>query len=191
MEFFKWTLTIIDFQGLMMEPESKHRNSIMEQRILAVFGLVEIVLRFTLTMNDFQGLMMQLEAEVVDRPLLWRMGDLPAVHHADKGRRAKSRRPPPPDPRRCSNYFDSVRPPYGHCEHLYVRNKNQQERDQRTPIRERIRMAAAATRIRLRFALHYAIRYAMGALVRTQNSSEWRAERVVARRRHVRFMKTM
>ncbi|GBP58955.1 hypothetical protein EVAR_97328_1 [Eumeta japonica] len=47
--------------GLMMEPEGKHRNSIMKQRILAVFGLVEIVLRCTLTMNDFQGLMMQLE----------------------------------------------------------------------------------------------------------------------------------
>ncbi|GBP15770.1 hypothetical protein EVAR_93952_1 [Eumeta japonica] len=45
----------------MMEPEGKHRNSIMKQRILAVFGLVEIVLRCTLTMNDFQGLMMQLE----------------------------------------------------------------------------------------------------------------------------------
>ncbi|GBP67364.1 Probable RNA-directed DNA polymerase from transposon X-element [Eumeta japonica] len=51
-----------DFQGLMMEPEDKHRNSIMKQRILAVFGLVEIVLRCTVTMNDFQGLMMQLEA---------------------------------------------------------------------------------------------------------------------------------
>ncbi|GBP51349.1 Actin-binding protein IPP [Eumeta japonica] len=47
--------------GLMMEPEGKHRNSIMKQCILAVFGLVEIVLRCTLTMNDFQGLMMQLE----------------------------------------------------------------------------------------------------------------------------------
>ncbi|GBP43915.1 hypothetical protein EVAR_41771_1 [Eumeta japonica] len=44
-----------------MEPEGKHRNSIMKQRVLAVFGLVEIVLRCTLTMNDFQGLMMQLE----------------------------------------------------------------------------------------------------------------------------------
>ncbi|GBP05747.1 Putative aminopeptidase W07G4.4 [Eumeta japonica] len=44
-----------------MEPEGKHRNSIMKQRILAVFGLVEIVLRCTLTMNDFLGLMMQLE----------------------------------------------------------------------------------------------------------------------------------
>ncbi|GBP07258.1 hypothetical protein EVAR_92136_1 [Eumeta japonica] len=44
-----------------MEPEGKHRNSIIKQRILAVFGLVEIVLRCTLTMNDFQGLMMQLE----------------------------------------------------------------------------------------------------------------------------------
>ncbi|GBP30459.1 hypothetical protein EVAR_20912_1 [Eumeta japonica] len=61
MESFKWTLTIIGFQGLMMEPEGKHRNSIMKQRILAVFGLVEIVLRCILTMNDFQGLMMQLE----------------------------------------------------------------------------------------------------------------------------------
>ncbi|GBP19984.1 hypothetical protein EVAR_11374_1 [Eumeta japonica] len=57
-----------DFQGLMMErkdlmmePEGKYRNSIIKQRILAVFGLVEIVLRCTLTMNDFQGLMMQLE----------------------------------------------------------------------------------------------------------------------------------
>ncbi|GBP84641.1 hypothetical protein EVAR_65567_1 [Eumeta japonica] len=44
-----------------MEPEGKHRNSIMKQCILAVFGLVEIVLRSTLTMNDFQGLMMQLK----------------------------------------------------------------------------------------------------------------------------------
>ncbi|GBP35901.1 hypothetical protein EVAR_23150_1 [Eumeta japonica] len=44
-----------------MEPEGKHRNSIMKQRILAVFGLVEIVLKCTLTMNDFQDLMMQLE----------------------------------------------------------------------------------------------------------------------------------
>ncbi|GBP88076.1 Beta-1,4-N-acetylgalactosaminyltransferase bre-4 [Eumeta japonica] len=44
-----------------MEPEGKHRNSIMKQRILAVFGLVEIILRCTLTMNHFQGLMMQLE----------------------------------------------------------------------------------------------------------------------------------
>ncbi|GBP36899.1 hypothetical protein EVAR_23201_1 [Eumeta japonica] len=49
------------FFGLMMEPECKHRNSIMKQRILAVFGLVEIVLRCTLTMNDFQDLMMELE----------------------------------------------------------------------------------------------------------------------------------
>ncbi|GBP79832.1 hypothetical protein EVAR_50168_1 [Eumeta japonica] len=48
-------------RDLMMEPEGKHRNSIIKQRILAVFGLVEIVLRCTLTMNDFQGLMMQLE----------------------------------------------------------------------------------------------------------------------------------
>ncbi|GBP86248.1 hypothetical protein EVAR_57369_1 [Eumeta japonica] len=39
----------------------KYRNSIMKQRILVVFGLVEIVLRCTLTMNDFQGLMMQPE----------------------------------------------------------------------------------------------------------------------------------
>ncbi|GBP52200.1 hypothetical protein EVAR_87585_1 [Eumeta japonica] len=45
--------------GLMMEPEGKHRNSIMKPRILAVFGFVEIVLRCTLTMNDFQDLMMQ------------------------------------------------------------------------------------------------------------------------------------
>ncbi|GBP18763.1 hypothetical protein EVAR_93191_1 [Eumeta japonica] len=48
-------------QDLMMEPEGKHRNSIMKQRILVVFGLVEIVLRCTLTMNDFQGLMMKPE----------------------------------------------------------------------------------------------------------------------------------
>ncbi|GBP22537.1 hypothetical protein EVAR_84775_1 [Eumeta japonica] len=47
--------------GLMMEPEGKHRKFIMKQRILAVFGLVEIVLRCTLIMNDFQGLMMQPE----------------------------------------------------------------------------------------------------------------------------------
>ncbi|GBP19202.1 hypothetical protein EVAR_11524_1 [Eumeta japonica] len=56
-------LALLEIQisfGLMMEPEGKHRNSIMKQRILAVFGLVEIVLRCTLTMNDFQGLMMQL-----------------------------------------------------------------------------------------------------------------------------------
>ncbi|GBP23190.1 hypothetical protein EVAR_82354_1 [Eumeta japonica] len=45
----------------MIEPEGKHRNSIIRQRILAVFGLVEIVLRYTLTMNDCQGLMMELE----------------------------------------------------------------------------------------------------------------------------------
>ncbi|GBP76175.1 hypothetical protein EVAR_49972_1 [Eumeta japonica] len=51
----------IQKSGLMMEPEGKHRNSIMKQRILALFGFVEIVLRCTLTMNDFQGLMMQLE----------------------------------------------------------------------------------------------------------------------------------
>ncbi|GBP84306.1 hypothetical protein EVAR_103594_1 [Eumeta japonica] len=40
---------------------SKHRNSIINQSVLAVFGLVEIVLRCTLTMNNFQGLMMQPE----------------------------------------------------------------------------------------------------------------------------------
>ncbi|GBP18923.1 hypothetical protein EVAR_20455_1 [Eumeta japonica] len=50
-----------DFQGPMMETEGKHRNSIMKQCILAVFGLVEIVLRCNLIMNDFQGLMMHLE----------------------------------------------------------------------------------------------------------------------------------
>ncbi|GBP10202.1 hypothetical protein EVAR_77602_1 [Eumeta japonica] len=44
-----------------MEPEGKHKNSIMKQHILAMFGLVEIVLRCTLTMNDFQSLMMQPE----------------------------------------------------------------------------------------------------------------------------------
>ncbi|GBP26694.1 hypothetical protein EVAR_23465_1 [Eumeta japonica] len=47
--------------GLTMEPEGKHRNSIMKQRILAVFGVAEIVLRYTLTVNDFQGLMMEPE----------------------------------------------------------------------------------------------------------------------------------
>ncbi|GBP15180.1 hypothetical protein EVAR_11474_1 [Eumeta japonica] len=52
---------MIGFQGLMIEPEGKHRNSILKQRILGVFDLVEIVLRCTLTMNDFQGLLMQLE----------------------------------------------------------------------------------------------------------------------------------
>ncbi|GBP63529.1 hypothetical protein EVAR_45689_1 [Eumeta japonica] len=51
----------METEGLMMDPEGKHRNSIMKQCTLAVFGLVEIVLRCTLTMNDFQGLMMQLE----------------------------------------------------------------------------------------------------------------------------------
>ncbi|GBP72432.1 PiggyBac transposable element-derived protein 4 [Eumeta japonica] len=51
---------------LMMEPEGKHRNSIIKQRILAVFGLVEIVSRYTLTMNDFQGLMMQLEGLITE-----------------------------------------------------------------------------------------------------------------------------
>ncbi|GBP17923.1 SCAN domain-containing protein 3 [Eumeta japonica] len=55
------TLAIIGYQGLIMEPEGQHRNSLMKQRILAVFGLVEIVLRCTLTMNDFRGLMMQPE----------------------------------------------------------------------------------------------------------------------------------
>ncbi|GBP64533.1 hypothetical protein EVAR_53032_1 [Eumeta japonica] len=55
------TLTMSNFQGLMMETEGKHRNSIMKQSILAVFGLVEIVLRCTLTMNDFQDLMMRPE----------------------------------------------------------------------------------------------------------------------------------
>ncbi|GBP75940.1 hypothetical protein EVAR_98832_1 [Eumeta japonica] len=90
MEFFKWTLTIIGFQGLMMEPEGKHRNSIMKQRIpsrvwscrnrlemyfdherfsgsddgagsLAEFGLVDILVEYTLTMIDFQGLIAELE----------------------------------------------------------------------------------------------------------------------------------
>ncbi|GBP93858.1 hypothetical protein EVAR_69691_1 [Eumeta japonica] len=64
---------MMETEGLIMEPEGKHRNSIMKQRILAVFGLVEIVLRYTLTMNDFQGLMMQLEgsdngAECLEAP---------------------------------------------------------------------------------------------------------------------------
>ncbi|GBP26041.1 hypothetical protein EVAR_20055_1 [Eumeta japonica] len=44
-----------------MKPEGKHRNSIMRQRILAVFGLVVIVLRCTLTMSEFQGLLMEQE----------------------------------------------------------------------------------------------------------------------------------
>ncbi|GBO98509.1 Retrovirus-related Pol polyprotein from type-1 retrotransposable element R1 [Eumeta japonica] len=57
-----------------MEPEGKHRNSIMKQRILAVFGLVEIVLRCTLTMNDFQGLMMQLEDYFTDRKVVLFIG---------------------------------------------------------------------------------------------------------------------
>ncbi|GBP90033.1 hypothetical protein EVAR_68373_1 [Eumeta japonica] len=48
-------------KGLMVEPEGKRRNSIMKQRIIAVFALVEIVLKCTLTMNDFQGPMMQLK----------------------------------------------------------------------------------------------------------------------------------
>ncbi|GBP35276.1 hypothetical protein EVAR_19497_1 [Eumeta japonica] len=47
--------------GLMMEPEGKHRNSLVTQRILAMFGLMEIVLRCYLTMNDFQGLKIQPE----------------------------------------------------------------------------------------------------------------------------------
>ncbi|GBP94966.1 hypothetical protein EVAR_27677_1 [Eumeta japonica] len=50
---------MMEMEGLMMEPEGKHRNS--KQRILIVFGLVEIVLRCTLTVNDFQGLMLQPE----------------------------------------------------------------------------------------------------------------------------------
>ncbi|GBP57139.1 hypothetical protein EVAR_33382_1 [Eumeta japonica] len=41
-------------KGLTMEPEGEARNSIMKQRIQAVFGLVEIVLRCSLTMNDFR-----------------------------------------------------------------------------------------------------------------------------------------
>ncbi|GBP12327.1 hypothetical protein EVAR_70671_1 [Eumeta japonica] len=44
-----------------MEPEGKHRNFIMNQRILAVLGLVEIVFRCTLTTNNFQGLINQPE----------------------------------------------------------------------------------------------------------------------------------
>ncbi|GBP89512.1 hypothetical protein EVAR_67260_1 [Eumeta japonica] len=52
---------MMETEGLMMESEGKYRNFIMKQCILAVFSLVEIVLRCTLTMNDFQGLMMQLE----------------------------------------------------------------------------------------------------------------------------------
>ncbi|GBP23491.1 Probable RNA-directed DNA polymerase from transposon BS [Eumeta japonica] len=48
-----------EFQGLTVEPEGKHYHSIIEQRILAVYGLVEIVLRCALTMNDFQCRMMQ------------------------------------------------------------------------------------------------------------------------------------
>ncbi|GBP18583.1 hypothetical protein EVAR_14353_1 [Eumeta japonica] len=61
-----------DFQGLMMEPEGKHRNSVMKQRILAVFGLVEIVLRCTLTMNDFHGLMMQPE-DLITELEVWKL----------------------------------------------------------------------------------------------------------------------
>ncbi|GBP72924.1 hypothetical protein EVAR_41140_1 [Eumeta japonica] len=48
--------------GLVMEPESKHRNSMIYQCILAVFDLVENVLRCTLTMSGFHGLMMKPEA---------------------------------------------------------------------------------------------------------------------------------
>ncbi|GBP21662.1 hypothetical protein EVAR_16208_1 [Eumeta japonica] len=47
--------------GLMIEPEGKHKNSIMKQCILAVFGLVEIALRCSLTMIGFQGLITKLE----------------------------------------------------------------------------------------------------------------------------------
>ncbi|GBP37431.1 hypothetical protein EVAR_16336_1 [Eumeta japonica] len=54
-------MAIIGFQGLMMEPEDKHRNYVMKKRILAVFGLVEIALRCTLTTNNFHSLMMQPE----------------------------------------------------------------------------------------------------------------------------------
>ncbi|GBP97454.1 hypothetical protein EVAR_101206_1 [Eumeta japonica] len=79
------------FAGLMMEPQGKHRNSIMKQRILAVFGLVEIVLRCTLTMNDFQGLIMQLEGRA-DEGLLssdpahrFRLSCRPAERDAEPG----------------------------------------------------------------------------------------------------------
>ncbi|GBP88846.1 hypothetical protein EVAR_65839_1 [Eumeta japonica] len=41
-----------------MEPEGKHWNSVMKQRILVVFGSIQIVLRCTLTVSDFQDLMM-------------------------------------------------------------------------------------------------------------------------------------
>ncbi|GBP97708.1 hypothetical protein EVAR_101199_1 [Eumeta japonica] len=82
---------VLQVIGLMMEPQGKHRNSIMKQRILAVFGLVEIVLRCTLTMNDFQGLIMQLEGRA-DEGLLssdpahrFRLSCRPAERDAEPG----------------------------------------------------------------------------------------------------------
>ncbi|GBP33490.1 hypothetical protein EVAR_23893_1 [Eumeta japonica] len=77
--------------GLMMEPEGKHRNSIMKHRILAVFGLVEIVLRYTLTMNDFQGLMMQLEGLSRQSDHYYRAGG--AGRGRAPRRRRRSKRP--------------------------------------------------------------------------------------------------
>ncbi|GBP28326.1 hypothetical protein EVAR_11788_1 [Eumeta japonica] len=50
---------------LMMEPEGRQRNSIMEQHILAVFGLVEIVLKCTLLVIVFLGLMIQPKADAI------------------------------------------------------------------------------------------------------------------------------
>ncbi|GBP78598.1 hypothetical protein EVAR_65026_1 [Eumeta japonica] len=54
-----WKIKQKDVEGPMMEPEGKYRKFIMKQRIPAVCGLVEIVLRCTLSINDFQGQMME------------------------------------------------------------------------------------------------------------------------------------
>ncbi|GBP42200.1 hypothetical protein EVAR_25826_1 [Eumeta japonica] len=53
-----------------MEPEGKHRNSIMKQRILAVFGLVDILVEYTLTMIGFQDLIAELEVWKLHRQTL-------------------------------------------------------------------------------------------------------------------------
>ncbi|GBP86730.1 hypothetical protein EVAR_63735_1 [Eumeta japonica] len=52
---------VFTLMGLMMEPEGKHRKFIMRQRILAVFGLVDIVMEYTFTMISLQGMIMELE----------------------------------------------------------------------------------------------------------------------------------
>ncbi|GBP81525.1 Cuticle protein 19 [Eumeta japonica] len=78
-------LETLPYNGLMREPEGRRQYSIMKQRNLAVFGLVDILVEYTLTMIGFQGRIGELEVWKLHRQTLKvNRGQNPFQGHSNK-----------------------------------------------------------------------------------------------------------